>query len=217
MRFLSLVVALGFVVVCTACGSDDGKPSSSGQSAPAPSPTVAPPSLPTVAAASLSGAPGGSAGAASRVNGTVQTSAGGQVTLSDGTKFDLAPNARIGRLQSIKAGDLKAGQFVAITSKRQPDNTLLASVVSIFPDSLVNVVPGGERPLPEGNLMTNATIDSISGNSFTVVFTGGGAKVTIAPDAYLIKQIDATANDLTPGTKVSAAVANGVSNSLLIQ
>ncbi len=31
--------------------------------------------------------------------------------------------------------------------------------------------------------MTNATIDTISGNSFTVVFEGGGAKVTLAPDA----------------------------------
>jgi hypothetical protein len=131
--------------------------------------------------------------------------------------FQVAPNARIARLQVIKASDLKTGQFVAITAKRQADNTLLASIVSIFPDSLTNVVPGGERPLPEGNLMTNATIDAISGNSFTVVFTGGGGRVTLASDAQLIKQTDATVADLTPGTKINAGVNNGVAASVLIQ
>lgn len=106
---------------------------------------------------------------------------------------------------------------MAITAKRQPDNTLLASIVSIFPPSLTNVVPGGQRPLPEGNLMTNATIDTISGNSFTVVFEGGGAKIAIAPDATLIKQIDATPADLTPGTKITAGVNNGVAMNVSIE
>jgi Domain of unknown function (DUF5666) len=213
MRFLLVAIAITLAFVGAACSSDDNKSSNGG--AAAASPTAAPPPLATIAAAALSGAPGGSS--QPRVNGNVQTASAGQVTLSDGTTFQLAPNARIARLQTIKSTDLKTGQFVAITAKRQADNTLLASIVSIFPDSLSNVVPGGERPLPEGNLMTNATIDSISGNSFTVTFTGGGGKVTLAPDARLIKQIDATPADLSPGTMVNAGVTNGVAASVLIQ
>jgi hypothetical protein len=65
--------------------------------------------------------------------------------------------------------------------------------------------------------MTNASIDTISGNTFTVVFTGGGGRVTITPDASLIKQVDATAADLTPGTRINAGVNNGVANSVYVQ
>ena len=113
--------------------------------------------------------------------------------------------------------DLKPGLFVAITATRQPDNTLLATIVSAFPASLSSTVPGGQRPLPEGNLMTNATIDQVSGNSFTVTFPGGGAKITLAPNAQLIRQVDATPADIAPGATISAAVANGTAQSISIQ
>src|SRR5438046_3604795 len=118
MRFVAIFVAMILAIGGVACSSDDNKPSYNG--AAGASPTVAPPPLATVAAAVLSGAPGGSS--QPRVNGTVQTASAGQVTLSDGTSFQLAPNARIARLQTIESTDLKAGQFVAITAKRQPDN-----------------------------------------------------------------------------------------------
>jgi hypothetical protein len=113
--------------------------------------------------------------------------------------------------------DLKPGLFVAVTATRQPDNTLLATIASVFPASLSANVPGGQRPLPEGNLMTNATIDQVSGNSFTVTFPGGGARVTLAPNAQVIKQVDATPADITPGTTLSASVSNGAAVSVTIQ
>jgi hypothetical protein len=113
--------------------------------------------------------------------------------------------------------DLKPGLFVAITATRQPDNTLLATIVSVFPASLSATVQGGQRPLPEGNLMTNATIDQVSGNSFTVSFPGGGAKITLAPNAQLIRRVDATPADIAPGTTVSAAVSDGAAQSVTIE
>ena len=133
---------------------------------------------------------------------TVKTVAGTKVTLDDGTSFDLTPTTRITHQQKVTVADLKPGAFVAITAKRQTDNTLLASIVSVFSDSQSKTVPPGQRPLPEGNLMTNAAIDQITGNSFTVTFTGGGAKVTIAPDAQILKTTDSTAADIVPGSTV---------------
>jgi hypothetical protein len=56
----------------------------------------------------------------------------------------------------ITAADLHQGDYIAITAKRQPDNTLLASIVNVFPPSIGQVAPG-QRPLPEGNLMLLAT------------------------------------------------------------
>jgi len=203
-----------------ACSSDDNKSNDSKPAAAAPSPTAMPTVAPTpvlanLASGALAGAPGGSS--QPRVNGVVASVDGTTVKLQDGTSFMLAPNARIARLQQIKYSDLAKDQFVAITAKRQTDNTLLASVVSIFPDSLKGVVPGGEHPLPEGNLMTNATIDTLTApNGFTVTFTGGGSRITLAPDAVIIKQLEATPSNLLPGTPVNAGVNNGAAASVYI-
>jgi hypothetical protein len=219
MKHLLLSIAAMLALAAAGCGSNDksygGQPAASA-AATAPAPTVAPtPDLAKLSAGALAGAPGGSA--QPRVNGVVAGVDGQTVKLQDGTSFTLAPNARISRLQQIKYSDLAKDQFVAITAKRQPDNTLLASVVSIFPDSLKTVVPGGERPLPEGNLMTNAMIDTLMPpNGFTVVFTGGGGRIALAPDALVLRQIDANASNLTPGTRINAGVNNGTAASVYI-
>jgi hypothetical protein len=147
----------------------------------------------------------------------VQGVASTTVTLADGTSFELTPTTRVVRQQPMTAADLTPGLFVAITATRQPDNTLVATIVSVFPPSLSTTVPGGQRPLPEGNLMTNATIDQVSGTAFTVTFPGGGARVTLAPNAQLIRQVDATPADITPGATISAGVANGAAQSVAIQ
>ena len=223
LRSIGIVLAGGLMVVGIAGCSATSKPASaSGTTAAATGTSVA-------ASPAASGDPtsrrGGTGPRASgdpgiqpeRVSGTVQTADGGKITLADGTSFTVADNARVFRQQTIAAADLKSGQFVAVTAKRQQDNTLLASIVSIFSDSLSKTIQGGQRPLPQGNLMTNATIDQVSGNSFTVTFTGGGANITLAPDAQILKQSDATTADIKPGAKVSAGVVNGTAQMVLIQ
>ena len=220
MRIVLLGIAMLMAVAGLACSSDDNKAYDNKPAAAAPSPTPMPTVAPTpvlanLASGALAGAPGGSS--QPRVNGVVASVDGTTVKLQDGTSFMLAPNARIARLQQIKYSDLAKDQFVAITAKRQTDNTLLASVVSIFPDSLKGVVPGGERPLPEGNLMTNASIDTLTPpNGFTVTFTGGGGRITLAPDALIIKQLDATPSNLVAGTRINAGVNNGTAASVYI-
>jgi len=157
------------------------------------------------------------AGTATRVTASIQSVGPDGVALSDGTKFALAPNARVVRQELVCMSDLKVGMYVAITGKRQPDNTVIASIVSVFPVSIAANVPSGQSPRPGGNLMTNATISEISGRTFTVTFEGGGAKITAAPDAQLVKQTDATIADLRAGELITATVNNSVSQSILIQ
>ena len=227
---IQTIAAAALSLVIAACGSGSPTTPSPSASTLATSarPSVASVAPASVAPASTAAQPAASSPAsqasvapsrspATRVTGTVQTDAAGKVTLADGTSLDITPTTRVTQQQSITAADLKAGMFVAITGKRQPDNTVLASIVSVFPDSLRKVVPGGQRPLPEGNLMTNASIDQVTGNAFTVTFPGGGARITIAPDAQILKQVDATPADVKPGEKVSAAVVNGAALAISIQ
>lgn len=170
-----------------------------------------PPSMSPAAAPAASP----SAVALQRVEGMVTSFSGGRVVLSDGRSLSVPDGARISRSLPIDAADLRPGDYVAITGKRQPDNTVLASMVNVFPASLGQVAPG-QRLLPEGNLMTNATIDQIEGRSLVVVFPGGGARVQLAPDAHITRGVDAALTDLVPGVAVVAMVVDDAARAITI-
>jgi hypothetical protein len=175
-----------------------------------------PPPTATVATTPQAQAQAPAPPAGDRVEGAVQTVANDQVTLADGKNFKLASTTRIIRRQTITATDLQPGQFVAVTAKSQPpDGMLLASIVNIFPPGFNT--NGSQFPMAGGNLMTNATIDKVDGTKFSVTWPNGGANVQLAPNADLGRLVNATPADLTPGTKVSALVADGVARSINLQ
>jgi len=197
-------IVVVFVVAATACGG-----------AAAPSVLTPTPSPASVTASSTAGA-----SAATRVQGKVQSATAGKLTLADGAVLELSASTRITRTDPATPADLRPGLFVAITAKQQPDQTLLATMVSIFSESLSRVVPPGQRPLTEGNLMTNAaiaSIDQVSATSFTVTFAGATAKVVLAPAAIVLKQTDVKPEEIAAGTTISASVVNGVVQSIQIQ
>src|SRR5438270_14039961 len=70
-----------------------------------------------------------------RDSGTVQAVNGNAVTIDDGTTFTLASDARVVVSHAATTADLTTGQYVAITASRLDDGLLLASIVSVFPDS----------------------------------------------------------------------------------
>lgn len=100
---------------------------------------------------------------------------------------------------------IKAGSYVGVTASRQPDGTLLASEVHIFPESMRGTGEG-HRPMAAlpGSTMTNATVSRVSpaksasrstmtnatvakvgtaGNGRTLQLTYAGGEQTIAvPD-----------------------------------
>lgn len=180
---------------------------------PAPTATAAP--TPT-AASTTNAAAAPATNPNERVDGTVQGVSGEKVSLADGKTFTLTNKTRIIRSESITAGDLKSGDYVAVTAKRQPDNTLLASIVNVFPSSMRGVGIG-QRPMTGGNLMTNATIDKVSGDGFTVTFPGGGAQVKLASNAQINRLLTGTPSDLKAGTTVSALVQAGSALSVSVR
>jgi hypothetical protein len=153
---------------------------------------------------------------AQRINGTIQSVSDGKVTLTDGKSYTVDDKTRIIRIESAKPSDLATGDYVAVTAKRQPDNTLLASIVNVFPASMKGVGVG-QRPMGGGNLMTNATVDQINGDTFTVTFPGGGARVKLAPKAQINKLLDGSKADLKAGLTASALVDQGVARSVILR
>ena len=184
------------------------------------SPIVMPAAAPSRTPAAGSAGPAGLGTPATnpveRLNGAVQSVTAGKVTLKDGSSFSLAPQTVITRRAPITAADLKVGQTVAITAKRQADNTLLASMIVVFPTA-PNGFALGQRPLDAGNLMTNATIDKVAGSSFHATFPGGAEQVTVAPDAQLSMLATGTPADIVAGATINAAVRDGVAQQVSIQ
>jgi hypothetical protein len=64
--------------------------------------------------------------------------------------------------------------------------------------------------------MTNASIDQLQGTAFTVTFPGGGARVQLAPDATITRQVDASLDDVHTGDTVTAQVVDGAARTLTI-
>jgi hypothetical protein len=169
----------------------------------APTPPPLPTATPAPTAAATTNAP--AAPPRTTADGTVQTVDATKLTFADGNSFTLTDTTNVVRLVPITVADLKVGQYVAVTAKRQPDNSLLASIVNVFPTTGNTF----QRPMDGGNIMTNATIDQISGNTFTVTFTGGGAKVALGPDAKINQFQTATKADLKPGLAATVIATNG--------
>lgn len=173
--------------------------------------SAAPSFLPRPATATVAPAARGQ-----RLSGIVQSVISGKVTLDDGNSFSLNPDTRLTRVASATLADLKVGDYVAVTARRQSDNTLLATVVNVFPEALRGS-GAGQRPLNSGDLMTNATIDSVDPSGFTVKFPEGTAQVKLAPDAQITRQVAATPADLKEGVQVLAIVASGVAKSVTVR
>jgi len=140
--------------------------------------------------------------------GKVTAVADGKVTLQDGSSFTVDPQTRFSRLTPGTVADLQPGRVVAITATRQTDSTLLASLVQVLP-SAPSATFLRQFPFTGGDLMTNGAIADVTGNIFSVSFTGGGAKVTLAPDGLVANVGSGTASDLKVGSSVFAQVKDG--------
>ncbi len=207
MRNVGIVLAAGLVGLAAVCAT------------PRPSqPASAPPPPAVIQPAAVANP---SLGANGRVGGVVQRVAGSEVTLLGGEQFTVGADVRVIRSVPVDARALEPGEFVAVTAKRDSDDTLVAFVVNIFPESMRGLGVG-QRPMDSGNLMTNATIDGVAPNlmtnatidgmaaqSFTVSFPGGADTVRLADDGQVNEFHLADATDLMPGTSITASVNNG--------
>jgi hypothetical protein len=162
---------------------------------------------------SLAQAPG------ERLSGEVMGLDGGKLSIKTATgeplTVALADNARI----TIRApGDLSRldpGLYVGVTAAPQPDGTLLASQISVFPESMRGTNEG-HRPMANlpGSTMTNATVQHVTNASVTGVsgtadarrlvlsYAGGQKTVIVPPSAVVVFSEIGDRNALVPGAHV---------------
>lgn len=123
----------------------------------------------------------------------------------------LAPDVRIGSDRALAISDIKTGDYIGTAADKQPDGSLVAVEVTVFPEAFRGRGEG-QRPWSGGanSTMTNANVDEVvtgtSGNTLKLSFTGGSAAVVVPPGTPIVTPVPGDRTLLVPGKAVSAFV-----------
>ena len=157
----------------------------------------------------LGGAP--VAQSADRVRGTVVSLDGTalHVTANGGqnVSITLSPSYRVTALVPAKLSDVQAGSFIGIAADTQPDGTLVAKEVHIFPESMRGAGEGHRGfDLGPQSTMTNGTVGNevkgASGDTLTVAYKGGEKTIVVPPSAPVVMFAPGDQAMLVPGAHV---------------
>ncbi len=157
-----------------------------------------------------------------RVRGTIEAAEAGSITVKTANgpvKVKLAPEFSVGGVTKASLADVKPGVFIGVGAKPQPDGTLRAIQIFVFPEAMRGTGEGHRKwaVLPE-TTMTNATVaetvTSVNGPLLTLKYKDGEQKVTIPDDAYVITAAPAGKDDLKAGAMVTLNATIGADGGL---
>jgi hypothetical protein len=149
-----------------------------------------------------------------RVRGTIASVDGATYVINarDGgdLKVALADNAQIAVVVKASLADIKQGLFVGVTAMPQPDGSLSALEVHIFPDAMRGTGEGHYSwDLRPQSTMTNANVDqvvtAVDGQTLTLKYKDGEKKIFVAADTPIVAYVRGDKIDLKPGAQVFIA------------
>ena len=155
------------------------------------------------------------AGTPARLRGTIDAVTADEMHLTlrnnATASAKLSPNVRITWLTVAKLQDIQQGSYVGTAAVPQPDGSLKALEVQVFPPSMRGVGEG-TRPWDTGagSSMTNGTVGSLvktNGRTIIINYKGGEKRVTVPDDVPIVTYEPANRSALTPGAHV---IINGL-------
>jgi hypothetical protein len=151
-----------------------------------------------------------------RIRGMIEKVDGDVLTIKsregDVLTLHLTPDYTVGTVVRASLADIKQGSFVGTSAIPQPDGTLKALEVHIFPESQRGTGEGF-RPwdLQPGSTMTNATVtssvNSVDGNTLTLTYKGGEKKVVVPANIPIVMNTPADRSDVKAGVPISVSNA----------
>ena len=146
-----------------------------------------------------------------RVRGIISEINGADLTVkqADGVSLavHLADNYPVAAIAKATAADIKPGNFIGAGARPQPDGTLAAVQIVIFPEAMRGTGEGHRAwgVMPEAT-MTNATVaetvSGVSGPLLTLKYKDGEQKLTIPADANILALVPAEKSDVVAGAEV---------------
>jgi hypothetical protein len=144
-----------------------------------------------------------------RVRGTISGFDGKTLSVRDAgsapVQIQVQEKTEIVFTQPITLAEIKAGDFLGVTSVKRPDGTLTAYEVRRFPKPL----NPGHRPFDgrDDQTMTNATVgapvQSASGRELTMTYEGGAQKIVVPESASISALVPGSRAQLVPGAPVN--------------
>ena len=150
-----------------------------------------------------------------RIRGTIERVDGAIYVIKarDGAelKITLADNAQIAGIIKASLADIKQNSFVGVTAMPQPDGSLNAVEVHIFPESMRGTGEGHYPwDLQPQSTMTNATVaETVAGNdgqNLLIKYKDGEKKVIVGPETPVVTYVGADRSELKPGARIIAFV-----------
>lgn len=146
-----------------------------------------------------------------RVRGTIEKVGAESMTVKarDGRDLEikLADNLNVSGVVNAPLSDIKPGSFIGAAALPQPDGTLKALEVLVFPESARGSGEGHYAwdLMPEST-MTNATVadtvSSVSGPVLTLKYKDGEKKIVVPPNTPIVTFVPGDRSLLKPGTAV---------------
>ena len=154
------------------------------------------------------------------LRGAIQSVTGHSFSMSGGSSpvaVQVTDATKITSLETAQVADITPGLFVGTAAVPQPDGTLKALEVHIFPESMRGTGEG-YRPFPQvtGGSMTNATITNILGTegavtdnglTLTLTYKDGKQTVVVPKGTPVVLLGEGNASMLKQGAKVSVTGA----------
>jgi hypothetical protein len=146
-----------------------------------------------------------------RVRGTIERIEGPiyVIRARDGAelKLTVADKPSIASLVKASLADIKQDSFVGVTSMPQPDGSLRALEVHIFPEAMRGTGEGHYPwDLRPQSMMTNANVEqvgaSVDGRMLTLKYKDGEKKIFVPGDTPIVVYEVGGRTDLKPGAPV---------------
>lgn len=140
-----------------------------------------------------------------RVRGLITAVKGDVISVGD-KQVRVGDKTELLYTRPILLGDIKPGDFLAVTSQKGPGGQLTALEVRVQP----RPVSPGHRPFDgrDDQTMTNATLDAMvqasTGRELTLSYPGGSQKIVVPESAAIFALVPGNRSQLVPGAPVFA-------------
>jgi len=148
--------------------------------------------------------------APARVRGTIEKVDGRSVVIKSRTgssnTVQLKEGAPVVAVVPGSMADIKGNTFVGITATAQPDGTIKAVEVHVFPEQMRGTGEGHYAwDLMPNSTMTNAAVSqqvkNVEGNALTLKYKDGEKTIVVPSEATIVNLMPGEAGDLKVGAK----------------
>jgi hypothetical protein len=159
-----------------------------------------------------------------RIRGTIERVDGAiyVVKARDGAELrvTVADNPQIAGIIKASLSDIKQNSFVGVTAMPQPDGSLSAVEVHIFPEAMRGTGEGHYPwDLQPQSTMTNANVEqvvsAIDGRTLPLKYKDGEKKITVPANAPIVTYVPGDKGDIKPGAKVFIVAVKQADGTLL--